>query len=129
MSIDDSPRRTHPGPRPTRVRLSGCALRHTEAECDCIRPNPADEKFLCPHCDGCGEVRTGAPCVDCKGWGELYRGGAPTHTYSFPGTSNNADSAAEIGRAAADAADPWATAETVLDADPWTDPGSFEPPF
>lgn len=127
MSIDDSPRRTR---RPVRVKLSGCALRHTEDECDCVRPGAAEPAtYLCPHCSGCGEASTGIPCGDCRGWGELNRYGDPTHSYSFPGTSNNADSVGEIARRRAAVDDPWAGPETVLDVDPWFDPDAYEPPF
>ncbi len=130
MSIDDRPRHTRQGPRPRQVKLSGCALRHTAEECDCIRGEQT--QYLCHHCNGCGEIRTDVQCPDCRGWGALYSGGAPIHPYSFLGATNNADSVADhvaTREPREDPDDPWATAGTVLDADPWTDPGSYEPPF
>ncbi len=136
MSIDDRPRHARPGPRPRQGKLSGCKLRHTVAECDCVRPEAAEpESYLCRACNGCGEVSTGVLCSDCRGWGEVRRYGDPVRNHPFPGNTNNADSVASIAalaRAVApteDPDDPWATDGTVIDADPWTDPASFDPPF
>lgn len=95
----------------TRPKRSGCALRHTEAECDCYPPDsPAPRTVGCRECWGDGN-----PCGACGGWGETYRSGARLHHRvagsgaTGPSTARNTDG----WDIAPD--DPWADATSVID--------------
>jgi hypothetical protein len=111
VTIQEDRRRPTPRDVPARPKLSGCALRHTEAECDCVRPYEAEaEQVGCRDCWGSGDY-----CGGCGGWGVTTRHGGWIHRRvagsgaTGPSTARNTDDW-DIAPG-----DPWADATSVID--------------